>query len=85
METVAEWLVLVVKGLVSHPDDVSVEHSADFKGVLFTLHMNPEDAGKLIGRDGTTAGMLRQLLRQKGYMHDVRAALKLDVPDLRPA
>ena len=83
MEETAKWLEIMVKGLVSYPDEVTVASKKDDMGVLFTVHVNKSDAGKVLGKEGRTAKAIRTLLYTKGYAHDMRASLKFDVPDLR--
>lgn len=85
MDKVGEWLALVIKGLVTKPDEVEVNAKKDDMGVLFTVHVNPSDAGKVLGRDGKTAKAIRTLLYSVGYAHEMRASLKFDVPEEPPA
>ena len=47
-----EFLEYIVKGLVDHPKDVSVDRKVDEMGVLLSLKVNPEDMGQIIGREG---------------------------------
>lgn len=52
----------MAKGLVDHPTDVVVEIlSAGDEGVL-ELHVNPDDLGHVIGKQGRTARSLRLAL-----------------------
>ena len=52
----------LVRGLVSTPDDVQV--TAAHRGGPRTLEVrvHPEDIGKVIGRQGRTAGALRTVI-----------------------
>lgn len=76
-----EFVDYVVKALVDHPDEVRTERSVDEMGVLVTLHLNPEDMGKVIGRDGQTAKALRTLLRVVGAKSRARVNLKIVEPE----
>lgn len=79
-----QFVEYIVKSLVEHPDDVSVDRIIDEKGVLLTLTVNPEDLGRVIGRRGTTAQSLRTLLRALGTKNSARYNLKIvnnDNPD----
>lgn len=74
----------IVKSLVNHPDDVKTERTVDDRGVLITLHINQEDMGYIIGRQGQTARALRILLKTVGAKEDARVNLKIYEPeDLR--
>jgi predicted RNA-binding protein YlqC (UPF0109 family) len=72
-----QFIEYIVKSLVGHPDDVSVERIIDEKGVLLSLTVNPEDLGRVIGKRGVTAQSLRTLLRALGTKNDARYNLKI--------
>lgn len=71
----------VIKAIVDNPDDVTTERSVDERGVLIQLHVNPEDMGKVIGKDGRTAVAVRKLLHVLGAKHDARVNLKIVEPE----
>ncbi len=70
----------VVKAIVDYPDNVSTERSVDERGVLIQLTVNPEDMGKVIGKDGRTAIAIRKLLHVLGAKHNARVNLKITEP-----
>ena len=72
-----QFIEYIVKSLVGHPDDVSIERLIDEKGVLLSLTVNPEDLGRVIGKRGVTAQSLRTLLRALGTKNDARYNLKI--------
>lgn len=76
-----EFLEFVIKGLVDHPEDVTVNRTVDEMGVLLMLDLNPEDMGKVIGRQGNTAKAIRTLLRVVGMKHNARVNLKINEPE----
>lgn len=76
-----QFLDYVVKTLVDNPDDVKVERTVDEMGVLLTLGVNPEDMGKIIGRQGNTAKAIRTLLRVVGMKNNARVNLKINEPE----
>ena len=80
MNETAQWLSDLVTGIVEFPDDVSVSTQSDEMGVLFTIKVNPTDAGKILGKNGVTTKSIRTILRVKGFKHHVRASLRLDIP-----
>lgn len=71
----------VVKAIVDNPDDVKTERTVDERGVLIQLHVNPEDMGKVIGKDGRTAKSVRTLLRVLGAKNNARVNLKIVEPE----
>lgn len=67
----------MAKGLVDHPDDVVVEIlSAGDDGVL-ELHVNPDDLGHVIGKQGRTARSLRLALGAAAGRLDRRMTLEI--------
>ncbi|KSU60919.1 hypothetical protein AS181_02740 [Gordonia sp. SGD-V-85] len=52
----------MVRGIVSNPDDVRVDLVTGRRGRLVEVHVNPDDLGKVIGRNGRTATALRTLV-----------------------
>ena len=56
---VTEVIEHLVRGIVDHPDDVSVRSKDLRKGRLFEVRVNPEDLSKVIGRGGRTATAIR--------------------------
>ncbi|MGV9859517.1 RNA-binding protein [Gordonia sp. NPDC003425] len=59
---VADAVEHLVRGIVANPDDVRVELITGRRGGLVEVHVNPEDLGKVIGRNGRTATALRTLV-----------------------
>ncbi|PIR97058.1 MAG: RNA-binding protein [Candidatus Doudnabacteria bacterium CG10_big_fil_rev_8_21_14_0_10_41_10] len=76
-----EFVEYVVKALVDNPKEVKTERNVDEMGVLISLHLNPEDMGKVIGREGQTAKALRTLLRVVGAKERARVNLKIVEPE----
>jgi len=81
METDQQFVEYIVKAIVSHPDDVRVERTVDEMGVLLTLHINQEDMGYVIGRQGQTARAIRTLLKIVGAKNNARVNLKIFEPE----
>ena len=46
----AEALEHLVRGIVTHPDDVAVRDKDLRRGRMLEVRVNPEDIGKVIGR-----------------------------------
>jgi predicted RNA-binding protein YlqC (UPF0109 family) len=76
-----DFVEMVVRAIVGHPDDVRTERTIDERGVLITLHINPEDMGYVIGRQGQTARSLRTLLKIVGAKNNARVNLKIFEPE----
>ncbi|MEK7464601.1 MAG: KH domain-containing protein [Patescibacteria group bacterium] len=76
-----EFLEYLVKSIVDHPDDVKVERKIDERGVLLSLKVNPQDMGQVVGRQGSTAGAIRSLLRIVGIKNNARVNLIIEEPE----
>ena len=81
MEQDQEFVEMVVKAIVNHPEDVRTERDIDERGVLITLHINPDDMGYVIGRRGQTAQSIRTLLKIVGAKMNARVNLKIYEPE----
>lgn len=81
MESDQAFVEYVVKAMVDHPEDVSVDRTVDEMGVLITLKVNQQDLGQIIGRQGQTAKSLRTLLRVVGAKNHARVNMKIFEPE----
>ena len=77
------FLEYVVKGLVSHPDAVTVTPVVKDSLTIYELRMHPDDVGKVIGRQGMSINALRSLLLAGSAKKALRCSLEI-VED-RPA
>jgi len=57
-----ELVVLMARGLVDHPDDVTVEVLEPGEDASLELRVHPDDTGHVIGRQGRTARAMRLCL-----------------------
>ncbi len=76
-----EALEHLVKGIVDHPDDVSVRSRNLRRGRVLEVRVHPDDLGKVIGRGGRTARALRTVVGALGG-RNVRVDL-VDVDEAR--
>ena len=58
----AQALEHLVRGIVDNPDDVEVSARNNRRGELLEVRVNPEDLGRVIGRNGRTAKALRSVI-----------------------
>jgi uncharacterized protein len=61
-----EALDHLVRGIVDHPDNVSVEARSMRRGQVLEVRVHPDDLGKVIGRGGRTARALRAVMTGLG-------------------
>jgi ribosomal protein S16 len=58
-----DLLEYLARALVDNPDDVQVEVIEGERSVILQLKVNPEDIGKVIGKQGRIAQALRTLVK----------------------
>lgn len=75
-----EFLELIVKALVEHPEDVAIDRTIDEMGVLLRLSVNQADMGRVIGREGTTASAIRTILKVFGMRYSSKVHIKINDP-----
>ena len=67
----------MARGLVEHPDDVSVTTVEGKASVIFELRVASSDMGKIIGKDGRVAKAMRTLLKVAATKERKRAILEI--------
>ncbi len=58
-----ELLEFIAKSMVSEPDAVTVEESAQENSIVLTLHVAEGDMGKVIGKQGRIAKAIRTVVK----------------------
>ncbi len=81
MEKDQQFVEMIVKEIVDKPEKVKTERKVDEMGVLIELTVDPEDMGKIIGKEGKTAKSIRTLLRVLGARERARVNLKIIEPE----
>lgn len=71
------FLELAVKGLVEHPEEVTVTPVERNGLTIYELRMNPSDVGKVIGKQGKTIHTLRALLQAGSAKKGLRCSLEI--------
>ena len=68
----------IVKGLVDHPEEVTVTENRRGGDVALQLHVASDDMGRVIGKGGKVANALRALLRAMAARDNLRVTLDID-------
>ena len=71
------FLEYVVKGLVEHPDEVTVTPVEHNGLTIYELRLNPGDVGRVIGRQGMTINAIRSLLTAGSARKGLRCSLEI--------
>ena len=77
------FLEYVVKGLVQKPEAVSITPVEREGTTVYELRLDPQDVGRIIGRQGMTINAIRSLLLAGSAKKGLRCTLEI-VED-RPA
>ncbi|MEX2579590.1 MAG: KH domain-containing protein [Verrucomicrobiales bacterium] len=72
-----EFLEYVVVQLIQHPQEASVLHEKQGERHLYRIRLHPDDAGRVIGRNGRTIGAIRSLAIASAQHHGIRADVEL--------
>ena len=71
------FLEYVVKGLVDRPEAVTVTPVPREGTTVFELRMDPQDVGKVIGRQGVTISAIRSLLLAGSARKGLRCTVEI--------
>ncbi|MBR6253717.1 MAG: KH domain-containing protein [Clostridia bacterium] len=74
-----EMLKLLVKELVSNPDQISINKREEGNTTTLELKVAPEDMGKVIGRQGKIAKSIRILMKAYGAKNNQK--INVDILD----
>ncbi len=72
-----DLLTYIARNLVEHPDAVSVTETDDNGTVVLELRVDPNDMGKVIGRQGRIAKEIRVLIRSVAQRQGKRVNVEI--------
>ena len=75
--TIEEFLRRIIVALVDDRNEVQVSSATKPSGTIFQVTVAPTDVGKIIGKDGRTAGSIRGLLSAMGIAAKTRYRLDI--------
>jgi predicted RNA-binding protein YlqC (UPF0109 family) len=70
-------LAYLARSLANEPDAVVIDTEERRSGVRLSLHVAPEDMGRVIGRRGRTAQAIRTLVNVAGAKDGVQASVDI--------
>ena len=75
-----ELLINMAKGIVDHPEAVSVDvDEINEEGVyVYHLHVSEDDIGRVIGKQGKIAKAIRTVMRSAANRQDVKIQVEID-------
>ncbi len=76
-----EFLNYLLVSIVKNPDDVSVEESVEGNTYVYRLHVNADDMGLVIGKEGRIIRSIRALARSKAIKEGIMINVELVEPE----
>ena len=72
-----EVLLTIAKALVEHPEDVSIKEIEGEQSVILELSVNPDDMGKVIGKQGRIAKAIRTVVKAAASCEDKKVVVEI--------
>ena len=72
-----ELIEYIAKSIVSKPEAVVVTEERSDDTLVLTLQVDPEDTGRVIGKQGRAAQAMRTLLKVMAVKEGIRVNLKI--------
>ncbi len=72
-----EILITIAQALVNHPEDVTVTEVPGEDSVTLELRVNPEDMGKVIGKQGRIAKAIRTVVKAAASREDKHVVVEI--------
>lgn len=78
MPEISELVLAMVKPLVDFPEDVSIEVGESDEYMEYVLYVNPEDVGRVIGKQGRVARAIRTIAYSVRTRGEKRARISIE-------
>ncbi len=72
-----ELVEYIAASLVEHPEDVVVKENKREHSTILELSVNPDDMGKVIGKQGRIAKSIRVVLKAYATKNNEKASLDI--------
>lgn len=79
-DSIRDFVLTIICGIVDHPDEANCDITHDDRGILVTLSLHNEDMGRVIGKEGATAGAIRDIIRVFGAKHSAKISMRINDP-----
>ncbi|AIY85105.1 KH domain-containing RNA-binding protein [Clostridium baratii] len=72
-----ELVEIIAKSLVDKPEDVSVTEVPKEDSIILELRVNPDDMGKVIGKQGRIAKAIRTVVKAAAIKEEKRVVVEI--------
>ena len=72
-----ELLENIAKSLVDNPSNVEVTETSDEKTITLELRVDPDDMGKVIGKQGKIAKAIRTVAKAAAHKENKRVVVEI--------
>ncbi|WP_129408953.1 KH domain-containing protein [Marinitoga lauensis] len=72
-----ELLENIIKGIVKNPELVKIVEYTNDDEIVFEIHVDPQDVGQIIGKDGRTIKSINTLLTAAKKDENTKFLLKV--------
>ncbi|MBI4080843.1 MAG: KH domain-containing protein [Candidatus Levybacteria bacterium] len=72
-----DTLLYIVQSIVDFPDDVTLDEQEEEGVVQFSLSVNKEDMGKVIGKEGKVIRSIRNVMKIQAMKQNKRINISL--------
>lgn len=81
MKNLLEFIII---HLVNHPEDVQIIEEVDDRGPVLTIHVHPEDIGRVIGKNGSVIQSIRTICKIRAIKEGVAVHVTIAQPEATP-
>ena len=72
-----ELVEAIAKSLVDHPENVAIKTTEDASGLTIELTVDPDDMGKVIGKQGRIAKAIRTVVKAAATKENKKVTVEI--------
>lgn len=72
-----ELIELIIKGIVDKPDKIEISQIVGEKTLIFEVKVDPNDIGKVIGRQGRNIKSIRTIINAAAQKDNKRVIIEI--------
>ena len=72
-----ELVEAIAKSLVDHPENVAIKATEDASGLVIELTVDPDDMGKVIGKQGRIAKAIRTVVKAAATKENKKVTVEI--------